>query len=75
MGLLDLGNAKSVVNFLSTPTLDLSVTISIAGMKLVGLNVSLIREGTSLEKTMEPIGNLIRTVTNLGFQDNDHDYG
>jgi len=77
MGLMSLGESLvrgsvvSVGKFLSTPTLNLSVTISFVGIKLVDMNVLLIREGASLEKTMEPIGSLIRTVISPGFLDND----
>jgi hypothetical protein len=44
------------------PTLKLNVTISFVGIPLVGMSVSLISEEISLEKMMEPFGNLIQKV-------------
>lgn len=66
-GLLDRGSAASVKSFLSMPTLNLNVTISFVGIPLAGLNVSLTREETSLERMMGPFGDLMTKVTSLGF--------
>lgn len=69
--LLDPGSVMNVKSFLSMPTLSLDVTISFVGIPLVDLSVSLTREETSLERTMEPFGDLMRAVTRFGFGDND----
>jgi hypothetical protein len=71
MGLLDRGLVTNVEKFLSMPTLGVTLTISFVGIPIVALNVSLTREETSLERVMEPFGNLIQKVTRQGFGLND----
>lgn len=72
-GLLDRGSAANVKRFLSLPTLNLNVTISFVRIPVVGMNVSLTRGETSLEKMMEPIGGLMTTVGKFVSQPSSYD--
>ena len=69
---LGLGPVLNVENSVSTPTLEIKLTMSFVGIPLVILNGSLTRKTRSLEKMMGPFGDLMERVIRFGSGQDDY---